>query len=286
MSLCLEVKTDVVANQAGFEKLVRSELARHPSHHVVEASCDSRLLVELFELGKSRFLTVRIDGEIPLRYTLSSERELEVRLAEGISRVLRNDPAYLAEAPTRLSSGERAVRAVLVHGVNNYRLAFFEAIARTDTGMAFAPGVGFELARSGGHFGIFVRTALAYSPPGVRGDQRSLNLLGQAEAGLTYEWWPRRGWTPYAGLSAGALALRFEGRVDPRDPNSQDGVMTTGAMLGARVGVRLLRLYDFDCDAFATLVAPLFATRNPDAELFGERGVYTPLAQLGLGVGF
>jgi hypothetical protein len=285
VSLCLEVKA-APSEVAAFDKLVRSELMRHPSHVLSNTACDSRLLVELFQLGKSRFLTVRIDGEIPLRYSLATEQELETRLTEGVSRVLGNDPAYLAEDPSRLSSGERAVRAVLVHGSNNYRLAFFETLARTDTGVAFAPGLAFELARGAGHFSIFARVGVAYSPRAVRGEERSLNLLGQGEAGVLYEWSPRASTSVYAGASAGALVLRFEGLVDPQDARSLDSVATTGAMLSLRAGVRFLRIYDFDCDVFGAVVAPLFATRNPDAELFGEKGTYTPLAQLGLGVGF
>lgn len=283
--LCLEVKADA-AEQASFEKLVRSELGRHPGHRLATQECDSHLLAELFRVGNTRYLTLRIDAEIPLRYSFGTDRELEIHLSEGMSRVLRSDPAYLAEDPSRLSGTERAVRAVLVHGSNTYRLSFSENIARTDTGFAYAPGVAFEIGRGAGHFGVFAKTGIAYSLPSVRADERALNLLGRTEAGLAYEFAPRRTTSAYAAVSAGALLLRFQGRTDPADERSVDSVMTAGAMLAARVGVRFLRVYDFDCDAFASLVAPLFATKNPDSSLFGEHGTYTPIAELGLGVGF
>lgn len=285
VALCVDVKAGL-AEQAGFEKLLRSELGRHPSHRVVATGCDSHLQAELFWLGKARYLTLRIDQEVPLRYALQSERDLDARLAEGVSRVLNSDPAYLAEDPSRLSAGERATRAVLVHGSNSYRLAFFEAAARTDTGLAFAPGLGFEVARGSGHYAVFARTAVAYNFPRVRDDQRALNVLGQAEVGALYELSPRAPTSAYVGLGAGALVLRFAGRVDPAEPKSIDNVTTTGAMLSARIGVRFLRIYDFDLDAFAAFVAPLFASKNPDSELFGAGGAYTPIAQFGLGVGF
>lgn len=285
VALCVEVKASA-AEQAGFDKLLRSELGRHPSHRVSEAGCDSHLQAELFWLGKTRYLTLRIDREVPLRYALQSDRDLEVRLGEGVSRVLNSDPAYLAEDPSRLSASERATRAVLVHGSNSYRLAFFEAVARTDSGFAFAPGLNFEVARGSGHYGVFARTAVAYNVPRVRDDQRALNVLGQAEVGALYEFSPRTATSAYVGAGAGVLVLRFAGRVDPSDPKSIDYVTTTGAMLSARVGVRFLRLYDFDLDAFGAFVAPLFASKNPDSELFGRGGTYTPLAQFGLGVGF
>ncbi|HET9930710.1 MAG TPA: hypothetical protein VFQ35_08490 [Polyangiaceae bacterium] len=285
VALCVDIKASD-AERAGFEKLVRSELARHPSHRVGETACDSRLEAELFWLGKSRYLTLRIDQEVPLRYTLQSDRDLEIRLSEGISRVLNSDPAYLAEDPSRLSAGERATRAVLVHGSNSYRLAFFEGMARTDNGLAFAPGLALEVARGSGHYSVFARSAVAYNSPRVGGDERALNVLGQAEVGALYEFAPRAVNSAYVGLSAGALLLRFAGRLEPSDPKSADAFTTAGAMLSARVGVRFLRIYDFDFDAFGAVVAPLFASKNPDSVLFGTSGAYTPVAELGLGVGF
>lgn len=285
VALCLEVKSDR-GHESGFDKLVRSELGRHPSHRLSASDCESRLLVELFQLGGSRYLTLRIDGEIPLRYAVASDAELELRLAEGVSKVLGSDPAYLVEDPSRLSGTERAVRSVLVRGNNSYRLSLFETVARTDTGAAFAPGAAFELSRGADHFAIFARTALAGNPARIHGSERALRLLGQVNAGVTYEASARAATSAYGGLGAGLTLLRFEGRVEASDPDSLDRVDALGATLEARVGVRFLRLYDFDCDAFLIAALPLFATKNPDALLFGEDGAYTPFVQLGLGVGF
>jgi hypothetical protein len=285
VSLCLEVKSDR-DDKAAFEKLVRSELGRHPSHRASASDCESRLLVELFHLGGTRYLTVRIDGEIPLRYPVAGDAELEARLVDGVSRALGNDPAYLTEDPERLSSGERAVRSVLVRGNNVYRLSLFETMARTDTGAAFAPGAAFELSRGADHFSVFARTAVAGNPTQISGSERALRLLGQVDAGVTYEASSRASTSGYAGLGAGLTLLRFEGRVEESDPSSVERVNALGATLEARAGVRFLRMYDFDCDAFLIAAFPLFATKNPDALLFGESGIYTPFLQLGLGVGF
>lgn len=283
--LCLEVKSDR-DDGPGFEKLVRSELARHPSHRLAASGCDSRLSAELFHLSSTRYLTVRIDGEIPLRYPVASDAELEARLVDAVSRTLGNDPAYLAEDPTRLSGGERALRSVLVRGQNSYRLSLFETLVRTDTGAAFAPGAAFELSRGADHFGVFVRAAIAGNPTPIHGSERALRLLGQGSAGVSYEASARAATSAYLGLGAGLTLLRFDGRVEASDPNSLDRVNTLGATLEMRAGVRFLRLYDFDCDAFLIAALPLFASKNPDALLFGEKGVYTPFVQVGLGVGF
>jgi hypothetical protein len=283
--LCLEVKTDR-DDKVGFEKLVRSELGRHPSHRASAEGCESRLAVELFHLGATRYLTVRIDGEIPQRYPVASDPELLARLGDGISKALGNDPAYLSEDPERMSSGERAVRSVLIRGNNSYRLSLFETVARTDTGAAFAPGAAFELFRGADHFAVFARTALAGNPMAIHGSERALRLLGQVDAGVTYEASSRASTSGYAGLGAGLTLLKFEGRVDENDPSSVDRVNALGATLQVRLGVRFLRLYDFDCDAFLIGALPLFATKNPDALLFGEDGTYTPFLQAGVGFGF
>ncbi|MGC4092958.1 MAG: hypothetical protein QM756_34745 [Polyangiaceae bacterium] len=52
VSTCLDVQAEP-SDLAGFEKLVRSELARHPSHTLTTKDCDSRLSVELFSVSKS-----------------------------------------------------------------------------------------------------------------------------------------------------------------------------------------------------------------------------------------
>ena len=285
VSLCLDVKSDR-DDGPGFEKLVRSELGRHPSHRLSASTCDSRLSAELFHLGGTRYLTVRVDGEIPLRYPVASDTELEARLVDAVSRALGNDPAYLAEDPGRLSAGERALRSVLVRGQNSYRLALFETVVRTDTGAAFAPGAAFELWRGADRFGVFARAAMGGDLTRIHGSERALRLLGQVNAGLTYEAAARAATSAYAGLGAGLTLLRFEGRVDADSADSLDRVNALGATLEIRGGVRFFRLYDFDCDAFMIAALPLFATKNPDALLFGEKGIYTPFLQLGLGVGF
>ncbi len=287
VSLCLTVKDENGAELAAFEKLVRSEVGRHPSHALATGTnCDSRLLIELFRLGDSRYLTLRIDAEIPVRYAVGSDAELEARLVDGVSRTLASDPSYLLEDPSRLSSGERALRSILVRGNNSYRLALFETLARTDTGAAFAPGAAFELMRGADHFSVLARFAVASQPGAVVGSERALRLLGQVSAGVLYEASRRASTSGYAGLGVGVSLLRFEGRVDAADPHTLDSVSSVGATLEARLGVRFLRLYDFDCDAFVIGALPLFATKNPDALLFGEKGVYTPFVQAGLGIGF
>jgi hypothetical protein len=181
---------------------------------------------------------------------------------------------------------ERATQAVLLRGTNTYRVALFQTLVRTDRRLAFAPGVAFELMRGAGHFQVFARAAFGGWPGPIAHSERVLRLLGQVDAGLLYEASARAMTSGYAGLGAGIAMLRFDGRVEAEDPASLEHVDAFGATLQARAGVRFLRVFDFDLDLFLIGVLPLFSTKNPDSALFGEDGVYTPFAQLGLGVGF
>jgi hypothetical protein len=56
--------------------------------------------------------------------------------------------------------------------------------------------------------------------------------------------------------------------------------------LSARAGVKFLRTHDYDLDVFVQGYLPLFNTKDADGALFGEKGLYTPSLQMGIGVGF
>jgi len=77
--LCLKV-TDSTNSTSGLDKLTRSEVARHSSHVVVEGQCASRLLVELFNTGKIRYLSVGIEGEVPTRWVIENDRDIDAAL--------------------------------------------------------------------------------------------------------------------------------------------------------------------------------------------------------------
>src|SRR5262249_2112096 len=91
--LCLEVHDDAEAE--GVRKLVEDELAHHPSHRVVTEDCSSRLVVELFTVGNVRYLTARVNHEVPVRFTVKTTRDIEERLTEALRQVLQHDPVYL-----------------------------------------------------------------------------------------------------------------------------------------------------------------------------------------------
>jgi hypothetical protein len=98
VTLCVETRTEA-SDGEGLKQLVSSEVGRHPSHRVVEANCQSRLVVELFQTSGTRCLTVQLDGEIPDRSTITNDAEVASKLAESVTQVLRSDPMHLSEDP-------------------------------------------------------------------------------------------------------------------------------------------------------------------------------------------
>jgi hypothetical protein len=285
VDLCVTTATDR-DDAAAFEKLVMSELARHPSHTVVAGGCASHLEVELFELEGVLFLTARIDLEVPVRYGIQDEDDIERRLAEGLALVLGNDPAYLMQDITRYGALQRATHSVLVKGLNVYRLEVFQAIGRSDLAPVFAPGAAFAFTRGSEHWYVLARAYFAGWPGTISHDERALRIHAGLDVGIVYEVGALAPVTFYAGAGLGLQFVRFDGTVDSGDEPLLDHVNRFGVTASARAGLRFLRFCDFDVDVFAEGYLPLFLTKQTDALLFGERGVYTPAIQLGVGVGF
>jgi len=285
VALCVTARTEA-AEQAGFEKLVRSEVERHPSHRIAEKDCESRLVVEVFRTEGTRYLTVQLDGEVPDRATLAKPEELAQKLSDAVTAVLGNDPMYLAKDPDKYSAMERASRSVLVRGMNTYRLELFETLMRTDKNIAFAPGLAIGFARGADQWQVQARLHLAGSPSAISGTERALRVAAGMDAGVIYEASRRAPTSGYVGTGVGLALYRVEGLVDASDPNSAAVVDTVGATVHLRAGVRFLRIFDFDADAFVQANLPLFTTKETDNLLFGDSGIYTPSLQIGMGVGF
>jgi hypothetical protein len=158
--LCLEVRAD--ADAAGVRKLVEDELMHHPTHRLVAAGCASQLAVELFSVAGTRYLTARVNQEVPVRFAVKGARELEERLADALRQVLGNDPVYLAEDLSRLNAVWRSGTNLLVHGNNRYRLELFELVlGSSGVNAMFASGGAFTVARGLDHVQVFARLELA-----------------------------------------------------------------------------------------------------------------------------
>lgn len=285
VELCVETHTDGDDPEA-FRTLVLTEVGRHPTHTVVEEECDSHLAVTLFRVEGVLFLTARIGLEVPVRYRIEDEDDIARRLEEGLALVLGNDPVHLMEDITRYNAIQRAVHSVLKKGHNIWRLELFQAIGRSDLNHVFPPGAAFSATRGADHWYVHARLYFAGWPGTLAEDERALRILTGLDAGFTYETSRLAGTTFYVGLGFGLQFLRYDGYVEDGGEPLLDHVNRFGVTLSSRIGVRFLRFYDFDLDVFAAGYLPLFSTRQTDALLFGEKGIYTPTIQVGIGVGF
>ncbi len=266
----------------GLQKLVKSELDRHPSHRVVPSGCSARLRVELFEAAGARYLTAQIDQEVPARYVVHEPSELGARLTDALSLALHNDPTYLSEDIAHYDAMQRFAHSVLKNGVFKLRVELFEAVSNGGSAPAFGSGAAVAVTRGSGHWQVLARMYGGGALPPNRGRAPVLEVMAGADAGLTYELWERDLWSPYVSGCAGVSFVRYAAR-------DQGGAFAAaqhvGAALSLRGGVRLLRASRFDLDLFAQAYLPLFLTSDDDGSLF-TKPIYTPTVQLGIGVGF
>ncbi len=282
--LCVDVEAPA-GDVDGLRRLVADELARHASHQVVERDCRTSLRVQLFEAAGNLYLTAQIDREVPVRYEMKDRAELADRLTEGLSLVLHSDPVYLAEDIEHYSAVQRLGHSLGVRGRNTYRVEMFEAVGRSGTNAVFATGAAFAVTRGSGHWQVLARAYLAGWPVRASGTDRTLQVLTGADAGLTYEFLDLATWSPYVSLCAGLQFQRYAGRELATDagPTYLNQFLVD---VSARVGFRFFRANDFDLDLFVQGYLPLHPAKDVDGALFGDKGLYTPSLQLGLGVGF
>jgi hypothetical protein len=285
VTVCVEIEAEK-AESEGLRKLVLSEMARHPSHRVVEEGCDTVLSVHLFEVEDKRYLTARIGEEVPVRYRLGKGDTLDNALREGLSLVLGSDPVYLAKDITRYSRMERARHSVLEKGHNIWRVELFEIMARGEKRLTFASGAAFSATRGADHVRVFARIHVAGRPGRLGLKESALRMSSGIDLGIAYEVSAHASSTFYLGGGLGVQYLMFEGRLTVEGAPTTEVINEVFPAPFVRLGARFLRMYDFDLDLFVSFHLPLFKVRDQDSPLFGEKGLYTPFAQLGLGVGF
>lgn len=276
--LCLEVRAD--ADAPAFRKLVEDELAHHPTHRLVTEACASQLTVELFTVAGVRYLTARVNQEVPVRFAVKGAHELDDKLSEALRQVLRNDPVYLAEDLSRLSAVWRSGTNLLRRGVNRYRLELFELVGSGGSNAVFASGGAFTVARGIDHVQVFARLEVAGSPSSPRDGSVTLRVLAGGDLGFLWEASARANATVYVGPAVGLHYARFEGWQNGAEATPANAILFSVA---ARAGARFLRFYGFDIDLFAQAHFPLYKTHDPDSTLVDA---YTPYAMIGLGVGF
>src|SRR5581483_2451850 len=276
--LCLDARAD--ADAENFRKLVEDELAHHPSHQLVATGCASRLTVELFSVAGGRYLTARVNQEVPVRFSIKAPHDVEEKLSEGLRQVLKHDPVYLAEDLSRMNAVWRAGANVVRHGTNRSRLELLEVMGSGGRNAVFASGAAFTVARGIDHLQVFARLEAAGSPSSLRDGAVVLRVLAGGDLGVLWEVSARANTTFYVGPGVGLHYARFEGTQNGAAATPANAVLFSVAL---RAGVRALRFYGFDVDLFAQVHLPLYKTNDPDSPLVDA---YTPYAMAGVGVGF
>lgn len=277
--LCIAVRSDEEA--AGLRRLVESGLAHHRSHRLVSEGCAGTLLVDLFRAGGVRYLTARIDDQVPVRYVTKGPGDLPERLSEALRLVLGSDPVYLSEDLSRYSAVQRAALSLVKRGHSRFRIELFEAVTRTAGGAALTTGGALSFARSADHLSVYARLFAAGSATAVGADSQPVRYLVGGEVGLLFEASRRAATTFYIGPLLSVLGTSLQGRI----PISAevDSASRVDLAAGLRLGLRFLRTHAFDADVFAAGYLPVSNAKDVDSQL---PQVYAPMLVLGSGVGF
>lgn len=280
---CVQVSSTTNLPEKELKKLVDTELARFPSHQWKTDNCESKLYVETFPFSEKKYVTLRVKGEVPVRYAYSNTDELVHQIQKGLKLVLGNDPVYLKENISQYSETQRSLHGLKIKGSTLFRIELFESISRTGKGASYGPGFAVGFSKGSRNLSVFTRIHASISLP-AHSEHPVWRPVGVGlDAGFNYEFNRTKPATGYLGAGLGLGFVRFEGEVDDRSQTVNELLV----QCFARAGVRLFRLTDFDLDLFAMAYLPLYPTSDVDTTLLGKNGrAYTPHVQLGIGIGF
>ncbi len=270
---CVQVHTDV-ADVGQLRKLVELEVGRHPTHQIAAGACESYVRIELLKIGETRYVTGRINAQVPHREQVEGD-DVAGAVEETLRVILHNDPVRL-RGPRRRNWAQRQLDTLRT-GRTAFGVEVFQVMAVDgDTGLQSLPGLGLSIRREVAEWQIGARLALA----GRLDDtpERALTLDGGLQLGAS--WFFGDGDTAlYVGPVAGLAFQRFEG------PSAIDGRTTTfdalGFAAGGRAGVELLRTTRARLDLFAQVLVPVF-TASDDEE--GVVDGWYPTASVGVGL--
>ena len=284
--LCVKVESSG-ADQEGLEKLVLDELGHHPSHRHVLEGCESTMVVQLFTVSSQTYLTVRLEGQVPVRYRLKDMDLLEKRLGQAISLVLENDPVYLSKDMTRATMIQKAKRDILVTGHNYYGLEAFQMVGNTNNALGAASGLAFAFRRGSKHWHVLMRTFAAGWPGYGSNGEAAIKAYTGVDLAAGYELDQESMNSFYLSAGISLAYMRLEARLSGPGPDDTTWV-STNQFLGSlllRAGYRMLRLFDFNADAYLAIKVPFHPLRDVDSPLFKD-WLYTPMVELGVGIGF
>jgi hypothetical protein len=281
--ICEVVNVDGTKDAASFRKLVNTELGRRPNFRVVKKDCEGTLAVDFLVIEKKQYLTIRMDNDIPYRYSLTVGDDVSEKLSEGISLVLDNDPETLMQNIESLSAVQRTLRPLVMSAKNIWAVELYESVVRTQKSASDVnPGVAFSAARNAGHWTVFLRLHLSGFPKEPMSKAPVLQVDTGISLGVNYEFLERKNTSPYIGIGFQLKYFRLAAMTDDQGEDNLDEVMP--AVLG-RIGIRFFRFYAMHFDLFLGGELPILPTGDEETYLFTKKR-YTPFAHLGMAVGF
>jgi hypothetical protein len=264
------------------ERLVKSEVARHPTHVVVDRDCRTRLEVEIIEVKEGRFLTGRIGSQVPHRVRIEGKDGLTAALEELLRVVLHNDPITL-EGPRRQSWLSGSVDQLRRKGQNLYGAEMFEWIAVAQGNVHQMPGFALRLRREFGSWQVGLRLGGAIWPGPMHRSELDPALHVAAHAEVAKFASALADASAYASALVGVEYQRFRGPAPLLGDGAYGTASAVGLSLGLRGGVELLRTTDARFDLFVQVLFPVFVTKDDDGGVMRQ---WVPSAQVGGGVAF
>lgn len=280
---CLRVESSAKIKPMELQKLLESEIAQFPSHQIVSQDCQTILFVETFKVSNQQYVTLRMTNEVPVRYTYASPSDLTQKLHKGLRLVLGNDPVYLKENISQYSETQRALHSLKVKGTTMFRLEILESITRTGKGASFGPGLAVGFSKGSNNLYVFSRIHASVALQGKTEAPVWRPVQIGLDGGINYEFNKNKPISGYVGAGLGIGFIRFEGEADERKQTLNQLLV----QCFARIGVRMLRLTNFDVDLFVMGYLPFYRTSDVDTTLLSSSGkAYTPHVQMGIGIGF
>ncbi len=274
--VCVHVRASD-AEAAALRRLVMSELNRHTTHQAADRACESRLSVELVELGSERYLTGRLDDEVPHREVVATGKTAQA-VERLLTVVLHNDPRRLY-GPERDDWIGRTRAAFLLHGTTHFGLELGQTIAIVDGEAQTLPGAALSARREVDRVHVGVRIGAA----SVQGDARPRLRLSQqfvAQLELALYSSSEADTAFFGALTSGLEYQRYEATVEDAVLGRRvESAALMGLSFGVRGGLELLRTSHVRFQVFAQLLLPTFVARD-DRALVDQ---WTPTASLGVG---
>lgn len=275
---CVEVITRR-SDAEELRRLVVDELDRHPTHRSAEDGCTSFMRVELIEVAEGRYLTGRINDQVPHRERVEGD-DLVGALSSLLTVVLHNDPVRL-RGPRNDDWFRRGLR-VLKSGRTLWGFEAYQVGAWLDGGAASLPGVAVQVRREVSNWHLGARMSYA----GRLGDDPDhLVMNHHVTAHMQLAWFASEvaDTSFYATGLVGLEHQRFAGPAPGYGAGEHDEVGVTGLGVGGRVGVEFFRTTTGRLDVFAQLIAPAFVAQDEEG---GVVDAWVPTATLGAGLLF